>query len=194
MNRLHFRRYRIFGLLLIVLTVTIAALQPDLRSARLKKALDSFQIEPGLRIDLIAAEPLVIDPVAIAFDEDRQMYVVEDRGYPDPAEGGLPTTLGRVALLKDTNGDGIYDKRTEFATGLTYPNGLMPWKGGVFVTCSPDIYYLKDTDNDGIADIRKVVLTGFFATQSAQIRISHQTLVLDGWVYVTAGLNGGIVI
>lgn len=178
---------------MIVLTVTIAALQPDPRTVRLKKALDSFQIEPGMRIDLIAAEPLVIDPVALAFDEDRQMYVVEDRGYPDPAEGGSTTTLGRVALLKDTNGDGIYDKRTEFATGLTYPNGLMPWKGGVFVTCSPDIYYLKDTDNDGIADIKKVVLTGFFATQTAQIRMSHPTMGLDGWVYVTAGLNGGNV-
>ncbi|HEY1061181.1 MAG TPA: PVC-type heme-binding CxxCH protein, partial [Daejeonella sp.] len=193
MNRFRFRQYQIFGLLLIVLTVTIAALQPDPRSERLKKALDSFQIEPGMRIDLIAAEPLVIDPVALAFDENRQMYVVEDRGYPDPVEGGSTTTLGRVALLKDTNGDGIYDKRTEFATGLTYPNGLMPWKGGVFVTCSPDIYYLKDTDNDGIADIRKVVLTGFFATQTAQIRMSHPTMGLDGWVYVTAGLNGGNV-
>ena len=178
---------------MVVLTVTIAALQPDPRTVRLKKALDSFQIEPGMRIDLIAAEPLVIDPVALAFDENRQMYVVEDRGYPDPVEGGSTTTLGRVALLKDTNGDGIYDKRTEFATGLTYPNGLMPWKGGVFVTCSPDIYYLKDTDNDGIADIRKVVLTGFFATQTAQIRMSHPTMGLDGWVYVTAGLNGGNV-
>lgn len=193
MNRYNFKRYRLLGLLLIVLAITIAALQPDPRSARLKKALDSFQIEPGMRIDLIAAEPLVIDPVALAFDEDRQMYVVEDRGYPDPAEGGLPTTLGRVALLKDTDGDGIYDKRTEFATGLTYPNGLMPWKGGVFVTCSPDIYYLKDTDNDGIADIRKVVLAGFFATQTSQIRMSHPTMGLDGWVYVTAGLNGGNV-
>ncbi len=193
MNRFHFRRYRIFGLLLIVLTVSIAALQPDPRNERHKKALDSFQIEPGLRIDLIAAEPLVIDPVALAFDENRQMYVVEDRGYPDPVEGGSTTTLGRVALLKDTNGDGIYDKRTEFATGLTYPNGLMPWKGGVFVTCSPDIYYFKDTDNDGIADIKKVVLTGFFATQTAQIRMSHPTMGLDGWVYVTAGLNGGNV-
>ena len=193
MNRFHFTRYLIFGLLLVVLTVTIAALQPDPRSERLKKALDSFQIEPGMRIDLIAAEPLVIDPVALAFDENRQMYVVEDRGYPDPVEGGSTTTLGRVALLKDTNGDGVYDKRTEFATGLTYPNGLMPWKGGVFVTCSPDIYYLKDTDNDGIADIRKVVLTGFFATQTAQIRMSHPTMGLDGWVYVTAGLNGGNV-
>jgi putative membrane-bound dehydrogenase-like protein len=193
MNRFHSSRYLILGLLLIVLTVTIAALQPDPRTVRLKKALDSFQIEPGMRIDLIAAEPLVIDPVALAFDENRQMYVVEDRGYPDPVEGGSTTTLGRVALLKDTNGDGVYDKRTEFATGLTYPNGLMPWKGGVFVTCSPNIYYLKDTDNDGIADIRKVVLTGFFATQTAQIRMSHPTMGLDGWVYVTAGLNGGNV-
>ncbi|MDP3467849.1 MAG: HEAT repeat domain-containing protein [Daejeonella sp.] len=193
MNRFPYKRYRIIGLLLIVLTITIAALQPDPRADRLKKALDSFQIEPGMRIDLIAAEPLVIDPVALAFDENRQMYVVEDRGYPDPVEGGSTTTLGRVALLKDTNGDGIYDKRTEFATGLTYPNGLMPWKGGVFVTCSPDIYYLKDTDNDGIADIKKVVLTGFFATQTAQIRMSHPTMGLDGWIYVTAGLNGGEV-
>ena len=193
MNKFHFRQYQVLGLLLIVLTITIAALQPDPRSIRLKKALDSFQIEPGMRIDLIVAEPLVIDPVALAFDEDRQMYVVEDRGYPDPVEGGSTTTLGRVALLKDTNGDGVYDKRTEFASGLTYPNGLMPWKGGVFVTCSPDIYYLKDIDNDGIADIRKVVLTGFFATQTAQIRMSHPTMGLDGWVYVTAGLNGGNV-
>lgn len=193
MKRLQYQKYRILGLLSIVLAVTVAALQPESRTLRHKKALDSFQIEPGMRIDLVAAEPLVVDPVALAFDENRQMYVVEDRGYPDPVEGGSSTTLGRIALLKDTDGDGVYDKRSEFATGLTYPNGLMPWKGGVFVTCSPDIFYLKDTDNDGIADIKKVVLTGFFATQTAQIRMSHPTMGLDGWVYVTAGLNGGNV-
>ena len=191
MNRSHYTRYHIFGLLLIVLTVTIAALQPDPRTVRLKKTLDSFQIEEGMRIDLIVAEPLVVDPVAFVFDEDRYMYVVEDRGYPDPVEGGAPTRLGRIALLKDTNGDGKYDKRTEFAEGLTYPNGILPWKGGVFVTCSPDIYYMKDTDGDGVADVKKVVLTGFFATQTAQIRTSHPILGLDGWIYVTGGLNGG---
>jgi|UniRef100_UPI0040492AE1 putative membrane-bound dehydrogenase-like protein len=193
MRKFYFKRYLIFGLLFIAFTLTIAALQPDPRSARLKKALDSFQIEPGMRIDLIAAEPLVIDPVALVFDEDRQMYVVEDRGYPDPAVGGAPTRLGRIALLKDTDGDGKYDKRTEFATGLTYPNGILPWKGGVFVTCSPDLYYLKDTNGDGVADIKKVVLTGFFATQTAQIRTSHPILGLDGWIYVTGGLNGGTI-
>ncbi len=162
-------------------------------SARLKKAMESFRLEPGLRIDLIAAEPLVIDPVAMAFDENRRMYVVEDRGYPDPAEGGTPTTLGRIALLEDRNGDGKYDHRSEFATGLTYPNGIMVWKGGIFVTCAPDVYYFKDTDGDGVADIKQVVLTGFSNKQTAQIRVSHPTLGLDGKVYLTSGLNSGEV-
>ncbi len=160
-------------------------------STRFKKAMQSFRLEPGLRIELIAAEPLVVDPVALAFDENKKMYVVEDRGYPDPAEGGLPTTLGRIALLEDKDGDGKYDHRSEFATGLTYPNGLLVWKGGIFVTCAPDIWYLKDTDGDGVADIKKVVLTGFSANRTAQIRVSHPTLGLDGMVYVTSGLNSG---
>jgi putative membrane-bound dehydrogenase-like protein len=193
MNRFSIKRFRLSILLIAVFAISVAAWQNDSQSYRINKALESFRIEPGMRIDLVAAEPLVVSPVAIAFDENRQMYVVEDRGYPDPAEGGLPTKLGRIALLKDTNGDGTYDKRFEFATGLTYPNGVMPWKGGVFVTCSPDIFYLKDTDGDGIADIKKVVLTGFFATQTAQIRMAYPVLGLDGWIYVTAGLNGGKV-
>jgi putative membrane-bound dehydrogenase-like protein len=100
---------------------------------------------------------------------------------------------GRIALLEDTNGDGKYDKRSEFATGFTYPNGILPWKGGVFVTCAPDIFYLKDTTGDGIADVRDTVLTGFFDTRTAQIRTSHPTLGIDGWVYVSSGLNGGKV-
>src|SRR5690606_39489473 len=112
---------------------------------RIQQALDAFQLEEGLRIEPVAYEPMVIDPVAFAFDENRRMYVVEDRGYPDPAEGGNPDTIGRVALLEDMDGDGKYDRRHEFAADLTYPNGILPWKGGVFVTCSPNIYYFKDT-------------------------------------------------
>ncbi len=162
-------------------------------SAALKEAMGSFQLEPGLQIELIAAEPLVIDPAAFAFDENGVLYVAENRGYPDPAEGGKPTHLGRIARLEDRDGDGKYDHRTEFATGLTYPNGIMVWKGGVFVTCAPDIYYLKDTDGDGIADEKKVVLTGFNADKTAQIRTSHPTMGMDGWIYITSGLNGGKV-
>src|SRR5699024_11276646 len=88
--------------------------------------------EPETRTELLVSEPLVIDPVAYAFDAQGLLYVVEDRGYPDPAEGGTPATReGKIALLKDTNGDGQYDTRYEFADDLTYPNGIMAWDGGV---------------------------------------------------------------
>src|SRR5690606_24962500 len=158
------------------------------------EALAAFRLEPGYRIDLVAAEPLVQDAVALAFDEHGAPFVVENRGYPDPLDGepeGPP--LGRIARLTDTDGDGRFDTRSEFATGLTYPNGVQPWNGGVFVTVAPDLLYLRDTDGDGVADERRVVLTGFNATRTAQIRFSHPTLGPDGWIYLTSGLNGGRV-
>ena len=69
----------------------------------------------------------------------------------------------------------------------------MAWNGGVFVTCAPDLLYLKDTNGDGIADERRVVLTGFDATRTPQIRFSHPTLGIDNWMYLTSGLAGGRV-
>jgi putative membrane-bound dehydrogenase-like protein len=157
------------------------------------EALRSFQLEPGLRIELVAAEPLVINPVAFVFDGPGRLYVAEGRGYPDPVEGGGMTKEGRVALLEDADGDGRFETRREFATGLGYVNGLALWRGGLFVTAAPDILYLKDTDGDGRADLHRVVLTGFDVTKTAQLRVSHPTLGLDGKFYVTSGLNGGKV-
>ena len=157
--------------------------------------IQELHVENGLKVSVVAKEPLVVDPVAFCFDENGYLYVVEDRGYPDPAEGGKPDNkLGRIVRLKDKNGDGEYDERSEFATGFTYPNGILSWKGGVFITCAPDIFYLKDTDGDGTADVREIVLTGFKDTKTSQLRTSHPTLGLDGWVYVTSGLNGGEVV
>ena len=158
------------------------------------QALASFELEPGYRIELAAAEPLIRDPVAMAFDQRGRMYVAESRGYPGPLEGapGLAPE-GVIALLEDTDHDGRFDKRTDFARNLTFPNGILPWDGGVFVTCAPDLLYLKDTTGDGIADERRVVLTGFDATKTAQLRVSHPTLGIDNWIYLTSGLTGGRV-
>ena len=157
-----------------------------------EQALATFKLEPGLRLEVVAAEPLVVNPVAIAFDEQGRMYVAENRGYPTgPGEGKPP--VGIIALLEDTKGDGHYDKRTVFAEGLTFPNGLMCWKGGVFVTCAPDVLYLKDTDGDGRADVRQVVLTGFATNSTTQLRVSHPVLGLDNWIYLTSGLVGGTI-
>ncbi|MBI3860775.1 MAG: c-type cytochrome [Planctomycetia bacterium] len=158
-----------------------------------EKALAAFRLEPGLKIELVAAEPTVESPVAIAFDERGRLFVAENRGYPTgPGEGQPPA--GRIALLEDADGDGRFEKRTDFATGLTFPNGLMPWQGGLIVTCAPEVLYLKDTDGDGKADLRKVLFTGFATTGSTQLRVSHPILGPDNWVYLTSGLTGGDVV
>jgi putative membrane-bound dehydrogenase-like protein len=154
----------------------------------------SFRLDPGLRLEQVAAEPMVASPVAVAFDEKGRMYVAEDRGYPlGPGEGKPPD--GRVALLEDTDGDGRMDRRSEFAVGLSMPKGVMPWKGGAIVTSAPDVLYLRDTDGDGRADEKRVLFTGFETIEgSSQLRVSHPSLSIDNWIYVSTGRSGGKVI
>lgn len=156
------------------------------------KAPESFELEPGLRVELVAAEPLVDSPVAMAFDERGRLFVAENRDYPTgPKAGAEPG--GRISQLIDDDGDGVMDRCQDFATGLTFPNGLLPYAGGLIVTCTPDVLFLADRDGDGIAELRRVLLTGFATTGSTQLRVSHPTLGPDGWIYLTSGLVGGEV-
>ncbi len=156
------------------------------------QALKQFQIEPGLRLSLAASEPATASPVAVTWDERGKMFVAENRSYPHFGKTPPPKD-GVIALLEDRDGDGQYETRTVFADGFTFPNGLTCWRGGIFVTCAPDIFYLKDTDGDGRADVRRIVLTGFGTNSTEQLRVSHPTLGLDGWIYLTSGLVGGEV-
>ncbi len=159
------------------------------------EAVKSFQFEsPGLRATLVAAEPLVIDPVALCFDQSGALYVVESRGYPHPGKGLPDIREGKIIKLLDLDGDGLHEKRIVFAANLTFPNGIVPWDDGFFVTDAPDIIYMKDTDGDGAADQRRVVLTGFGTNSSSeQLRVACPTLGPDGWIYVTSGLTGASV-
>ena len=109
-----------------------------------QEALTSFRIADGFRIELFAAEPHVVDPVELAFDENGAAFVAELADNPeDPPEGTPP--LSRIKYLQDTDGDGIVDAHTVFADNLLAVEGIAPWKGGLIATAAPDILYLKDT-------------------------------------------------
>ena len=146
---------------------------------------ESFEIEPGLQIDLFAAEPLVMDPVAIAFDDRGRMFVVEYADYPTGAEPGEPP-LSRVVLLEDLDADGRADRRLIFADGLNFANSLMPFNEGLLVCAQNEILFLRDTDGDDRADTRTVLFSGFQAAHP-QMQISNPRWGFDNWIYLNYG-------
>ncbi len=160
---------------------TIAATAPQ--------DLSHFQIDPRLEISLFAAEPDVIDPIAIAFDEHGRAYVLEMRDYPygfgpDRQPGGV------IRLLLDTNHDGRADRSTTFATGLSYPTSIAVWNGGVLVTAPPEIIHLRDTNGDGVADQRESLFGGF-VLGITDSNMSGLAWGLDNRFHVSNGGNGG---
>ena len=154
-----------------------------------QEALESFEAVDGFRMEMVAHEPLVNDPVAAAFDENGRLYVAEMRDYPyQPGPGEKP--IGVVRLLEDTDGDGTLDQSHIFADELLWTTGVTVWKGGVFVTAPPDIWYLKDTDGDAKADIRKKVYSGF-GHQNEQQMMNSIIMGVDHWIYGIASGNAG---
>lgn len=153
--------------------------QPSLAGpVEAKDALATYQIADGFKMELVASEPLVTDPVDMEIDENGTMYVVEMHGYPLDKSGS-----GRIIILKDENCDGMMDKRIVFKEGLVLPNSIMRWKKGVLVTDSPNLLYLEDTDGDGQANITDTVLTGFALT-NPQHNMNNPIYGIDNWIYV----------
>src|SRR3989441_2978650 len=142
--------------------------------------------DPNLAAELVAAEPDVVAPVAIAWDSDGRLLVAEMTDYPSGP------VSGRIRMLEDRDGDGRYEQATVFADQIAFPNGVMPWNGGILVTAAPDILFFKDTDGGGHADGRRVVLTGF-AEGNQQLRVNGLYWGLDNWIYGANGRSDGEV-
>ena len=184
------------GLLLIVCSPHVSAQQDDLavELPRIKyrssprRALKSGRIHPGFRLEPVAVEPLVTDPVSVCYDADGRLYVVEMRGYPYPEK----TPTGNVARLEDRDGDGRFEARTTFLDGLSWPTGIVPYDGGVFIAVAPDIIYAKDTSGDGVADVKKVLFTGF-GIENVQGLLNGLLWAPDGWIYGVTSSNGGTI-
>ena len=143
-----------------------------------KDALATFQVADGFKIEMIASEPLIADPVDMEIDEYGRMYVVEMHGYPLDKSGS-----GNIIVLTDENGDGTMDKRHVFTDKLTLPTSILRWKKGVMVTDAPNLLYLEDTDGDFKADVVDTLLHGF-ALSNPQHNVNSPVYGLDNWIYI----------
>lgn len=150
-----------------------------------------LKASPGFLAELVAAEPLVQDPIAFAWGPDGKFWVVEMGDYPLGVDA-KGRHGGRVKFLEDTDGDGKYDRSTVFLDGLGYPTGVTPWRQGVLVTCAPDILYAEDLDGDGKADRRLPVYTGF-GEGNQQHRVNTLAWGLDNWLHVANGDSDGTI-
>src|SRR5688500_4415928 len=148
-----------------------------------QEAIARMKLPPGFRAELVAAEPDVVNPTAMTFDDRGRIWLCESVEYPrrEPGKG-----KDRVKILEDTDGDGRFESVKIFKDGLNIPCGVAHGNGGVYVTNSPDILFLKDTDGDDVADTEEVILTGFGRADTHEL---PNSLIWgpDGWLY---GMNG----
>ena len=154
-------------------------------------AIQSMRVLPGYQIELVAHEPLTMDPIAFDWGADGKLWVAEMADYPLGIDGqGGPG--GRIRFLTDQDNDGRYDTSTLFLDGVGFPSGVIAWKKGVIVSAAPDIFYAEDTDGDGKAEVREVLYTGF-TEGNQQHRVNGLTRGLDQWLYLANGDSGGVV-
>ncbi len=158
----------------------------------LAESVASVKARPGLKVELIAAEPLVMDPISLDWGPDGKLWVVEMADYPLGSDGkGTPG--GRVRFLEDTNGDGKYDSSTLFMEGLRFPTAVKAWRNGVIIVAAPEIFYAEDSDHDGKADKKSILFTGF-REGNQQHRVNTLAWGLDNWLHLANGDSGGKVV
>jgi glucose/arabinose dehydrogenase/mono/diheme cytochrome c family protein len=144
----------------------------------------TFKLAPGFRAELVAADPLLGDPVAMQFGPDGRLWVVEMRGYmPNPAAEGETDPVGVIAVLTDTDGDGRYDKRSVFADGLAMPRALALVGDGVLVAAPPQLWFMRDTDGDGKADARTEVANDYADLRNPEHNANGLMWAMDNWIY-----------
>ncbi len=144
-------------------------------------SLAKLHLRAGFTASLVAAEPVVLDPVAFDWDDRGNLWVIEMADYPLGMDGkGKPG--GRLVVLSEPNKEGRYQKRQVIADDLNFPTGILTWRDGALVTAAPDVLFIQPNGE------KRVLLTGF-SEGNQQLRVNGLRWGMDGWVYCAGGAH-----
>jgi len=163
-----------------------------------QEELETFELAPGYVAELVAAEPLVQEPVVTVWDGNGALYVAEMRSYMQDENGTGTKTLrnGRIKRLFDSDGDGRMDKSTIFVDNLNLPRMILPLDDWITVreTDTMDVVAYRDTDGDGVADEKKILYEkGPYSRNSPKTSVEHQDSGMiwnvDNHIYISYNME-----
>ncbi|MBI4624112.1 MAG: HEAT repeat domain-containing protein [Verrucomicrobia bacterium] len=164
---------------------------PDAPALTPEEALKRFRLPAGYRIELVASEPLINTPVALDFDPDGRIWVVEMRGYQNNPDGSNRLeSVGRIVVLEDTDGDGRMDRSRVYMDGLVLPRAVKVLSDGVLVGAPPNVWFTRDTNGDLRAD-EKVVIASDYGVMESNPANAPGALVwgMDNWIHSSVYSN-----
>ena len=169
---------------------------------RAAEEIKQFEMQPGFRANVVAAEPLITKPIAVQWDARGRLWVAETPEYPNGRrpltaepwkEGGVldpghydRPARDRISILSDPDASGQFTKKTVFHEGLELVTGFCMHGDGVIAVAQPNIVWLRDTDGDGKAD-KEVPLFGGFTPGDTHFVANHFIQAPDGWIYASTG-------
>lgn len=161
----------------------------SLQSAAQDPRLAAITVPEGFQVEIAAESPLIEHPIMAGFDDRGRLFVAENAGRNlkrEDLEKELPNS---IVLLTDTDGDGVFDKRSVFADKLTFPQGALWHDGWLYVASSGAIWRFKDTNNDDVADVREQIVSKFGYTGNAA-DVHGCFLGPEGRIYWCEGRHG----
>ena len=151
-----------------------------------ERTVAAMHVPPGFRVELVAAEPAVQQPVAFAWDERGRIWIAEAMSYPSKRPEGQGQD--RIVILEDRDGDGRFETRKVFAEGLNLVSGLEVGFGGVWIGAAPQLLFLADKDHNDVPDGPPQVLLDGFGYQDTHECLNSFLWGPDGWLYGNQGV------
>ncbi len=158
--------------------------EPSLLPLSPEESMKRIVLPPGFRLELVLSEPIIREPVALTWDGNGRLYVVEMRGYMQDIDGsGARDPVGRISLHEDTDGDGRLDKHTVYMDKLVEPRAILAVDDGLLVGEPPDLWYCRDLDGNGVAD-SKVRVYDRFSMRTSNVEHKANGLLwgIDNWI------------